>query len=430
MTMPGPRLLDDCFLHDRDRLRHDDALALLRERVSPVAGRESVALGNAHGRILAENVASPRDVPAHDNAAVDGYAFAHQSLQKGGATRLPVRGRIAAGERRPATLEPGTAARIFTGAPMPEGADTVVMQEDVTIGPDGGGAQWVTVPDGLKPGANRRRAGEDVASGADVATTGARLRPQDIAAIASTGRDRVECYCPLRVALISTGDEVVRPGMPLGDGQLYDANHFLLDACLQTIGAQVSDLGILPDDADCVRSALRDASGNHDVILSTGGASRVEEDHVVHVLQEIGTLHAWQIAVKPGRPLAFGQIGGTVFLCLPGNPVAVMVCFLFYGLPVLNRLQGARWRLPARYRVAAGFSIKRKKPDRREFLRGILQRTDDGLIVNKFPRDGSALISSLTAADGFIELGEDVTALDEGDPVDFIPFGEFGLPTR
>ncbi len=425
--MRQARPLDDCFLHDKERLRHDDALALLKQRLGPLCDVEPVALAAAGGRILAEDVASPRDVPAIDNSAVDGYAFAHASLKGGDETWMPVVQRITAGAGPGAVLEAGAAARIFTGAPMPADADTVVMQED-TRSEIRNGQTFVAVPDALKRGANCRKAGEDVAAGALVARAGARLRPQEIAAIASTGKDTVACYAPLRIALVSTGDEVVRPGEPLQEGQLFDANYFMLRALLAATGAATTDLGILPDDETAVRSALLAAAAGHDVIISTGGASRGEEDHVVGVLREIGALHAWQIAVKPGRPLAFGQIGRTVFLGLPGNPVAVMVCFLLYGLPVLHRLGGADWREPARYAVRAGFSIRAKKPDRREFLRGTLERTGDGLIVRKFPRDGSALISSLTAADGLIELGEQVSAVKEGDPVAFIPFTEFGLP--
>ena len=429
MSGPARRLIDDCFLHDRDRLRHDDAVALLRERLGPVAGEEEVALAHAHGRVLAAPVIAPRDVPAFDTAAVDGYCFAHADLADG-ATWLRVSARIAAGHPAGATLAPGTAARIFTGAVLPAGADTTVMQEDARA-QERDGAPWVEIPAGVRPGINCRKAGEDLAAGDAVLDAGIRLRPQDLAAAASVGAASLRCRTRLRVALISTGDEIVRPGMPLTTGQVYDSNHYLLRALLETTDASVSDLGILPDRADTVRATLQDAAASHDVIMTTGGASRGEEDHIVATVSEFGRLHAWQLAIKPGRPLVFGQMGDTVFLGLPGNPVAVMVCFLLYARPMLAALQGAHWREPRRYPVPAGFAIARKKPDRREFLRGWIE--DDGkggIRAMKFDRDGSGLISSLRAADGLIEIAEETTSVAIGQPIAFIPFTELGMAPR
>src|SRR5690606_15820477 len=210
-------------------------------------------------------------------------------------------------------------------------------------------------------------------------------------------------------------------------GQVYDSNHFLLSALLETVDAEAHDLGVLPDDEDTVREAIARAATGHDVIVTTGGASRGEEDHVITAIDALGHRHLWQIAVKPGRPMSFGQIGDTVFLGLPGNPVAVMVCFLLYARPMLMALQGAAWQEPARYTVAAGFDVAQKKPDRREFYRGWLEHGPDGRpIARKFARDGSGLISSLRAAHGLIEIPEETTAFAEGDPVAFIPFGEVG----
>ncbi len=412
------RLLDDCFLHDKDRLRHDEVLRLLDERLAPVAQVQTVSLEAAHGLVLAEDVCAERNIPAHTNAAVDGYAVRAADLNADGMTRLTIAERIAAGETRDLHLDAGSAARIFTGARMPEGADTVFMQEDCES--DG---QMVELPSGIKPGANVRAAGEDFAAGTAVAAAGSRLRPQDLAAIAATGQSEVSCYAPLSVALMSTGDEVLQPGAPFQTGQVYDSNRFLLSGLLETVNVTVSDLGIVPDDEETVRRTILEASRKHDVILTTGGASRGEEDHIVSVIAEEGHLHAWQLAVKPGRPLAFGQIGDTVFLGLPGNPVAAFVCFLFYAQPMFAHLQGARWAPPKRFAVPAGFSIAKKKPDRREFLRGWIEQGR----ARKFERDGSGLISGLTAADGLIEVPEEATALAEGEPVSFIPFSEFGI---
>ncbi len=416
------KLLDDCFLHDKDRLRHDDAVALILERLSPVAAVENVSLAQAHTRVLAQGIASPRNIPAFNNAAVDGYAFAGSDLVAGADTRLDVVMRVAAGYAPQGGLKPGEAARIFTGAVMPGGADTCVMQEDTAL--DGNA---VIIPKGLKPGANTRKAGEDVKAGEVMLKPGERLRPQDIAAIASTGCDGVQVFEPLRVALISTGDEIVRPGNPLGDGQVYDSNHHLLRGLLQTVGAQAVDYGVVADRRSDVEAAVAKAAAECNVILTTGGASRGEADFIVETIQALGSLHAWQLAVKPGRPLAMGQVGDCVFFGLPGNPVAAFVTFLLYAQPMFARLQGANWQQPQRYPLPAGFAIPKKKTDRREFWRGWIDNTASGPVLRKFDRDGSGLISGLRQATGLIEVPEEAAAVAEGDLLGFIPFSEFGI---
>ena len=417
------RLLDDCFLHDKDRLRHDEALAALKERLSCVVAEEDVALGEARGRIGAAAVTALARVPPSDNSAVDGYAFAHTDYlaRKG---NMPVSARIAAGHPAGEPLVPGTAARIFTGAVMPAGADTVAMQEDCDVSQDG---PHLVVPEGLKPGANRRLAGEDLEAGAVLIEPGQILRAQDIAAAASTGAGHLRCHSPLRVAVFSTGDELVEPGIDLETGQIHDTNRPLLSALLAGLPVTVTDLGILPDDAVAVREALQSASKENDVLLTSGGASRGEEDHLISTLDAIGKRHTWQLAIKPGRPMCFGQIGNTVVLGLPGNPVAVFVCFLLYARPALLMLGGAGWREPKRFLLKAGFEIARKKPDRREFLRGILEPGTPSVSVNKFPRDGSGLISSLREAHGLVEIPEEATSVATGDMVAFLPFDQFGI---
>lgn len=424
------RLIDDCFVHDKDRLRHDDALALLRSRLAPIAGIEEVLLEEAHGRIAACDFIAPRNIPAFDNAAVDGYAVSHRDLATQGESRLKVTLRVPAGHPSPLSLNIGTAARIFTGAVMPTPADTVVMQEDVKVDTVDG-ETWVRIPEGVNRGINRRLAGEDMEEGSQFIADGMVLRPPEIAAIASAGIAAVDVYKPLRVALISTGDEILRPGEPFEEGGVYDANHYLLRALLESCGAEVEDFGVVPDDAAMVHAALKVASRRSDVIMTSGGASRGEEDHVVSTIADWGSLHAWQLAIKPGRPLVFGQLQDTVFLGLPGNPVAVMVCFLLYARPMLSVLGGGGFRAPQRYRVKAGFTIERKKPDRREFLRGWLEHDMlIGTVAKKYASDGSGLISSLRAADGLIELPESVTTVRPGEAVTFIPFSEFGLVPR
>ncbi|MDQ4061143.1 MAG: molybdopterin molybdotransferase MoeA, partial [Pseudomonadota bacterium] len=246
-------------------------------------------------------------------------------------------------------------------------------------------------------------------------------------ALASVGRADALCRERLKVALVSTGDELVRPGRPLAPGQVYDANHFLLASLLASVGAEVTDLGIAPDREEAVAGLLTEAAGSHHAIVSSGGASRGEEDHIVRMLDLIGRRHLWQLAVKPGRPMSFGQIGDCAVLGLPGNPVAAMVCFVLYARPALLTLGGAAWRDPPRFQVPAAFEM-RKKADRREFLRGILDRNaEGGLVVRKYPRDGSGLITSLREADGLIEIPEEITAVAPGDPVAFVPFSELGV---
>jgi molybdopterin molybdotransferase len=421
------KLIDDCFAHDKKRLRHGEVLAILKRRVAPVAGTETVPLAEAAGRILAEAAVAPRPVPAHTNAAVDGYSFAAADYDAAKAgTELPVDGRAAAGHRLERSPTPGTAARIFTGAVMPEGHDTVVMQEDVeakTVA----GRTVVSIPAGLKRGANVRRAGEDVQAGETLLRPGAVLRPQDLAALASIGLAQVPCFARLKVAIISTGDEVVRPGAALREGQVYDANAPMLTALIASAGALPTDLGVFPDNRDEVKRRLAAAAEAYDAVILSGGASRGEEDHVVAALDALGKRHLWQLAIKPGRPMSFGQIGDCVVLGLPGNPVAVFVCFLLYVWPLLRRMGGADWPEPRRYRLPALFAFPGRKAGRREFWRGILMETPHGLAVDKFPRDGSGLISGLRAADGLIDIPEEAGDVRPGDPVAFIPFAEFGI---
>jgi molybdopterin molybdotransferase len=415
--------LDDCFAHDRDRLSHADAVRLITHETRPIAAAASVPLERASGRFAAAEVRAPRDVPGHDNSAVDGYAIRHADLKAGASTHYAVAARIAAGDTAGARLAEGEAARIFTGARVPAGADTVVMQEDAAASAAG----TVAIPGSVKRGSNLRRAGEDVGKGDLLVRPGDRLRPQDIAALASIGLTGVEVFAPLRVGILSSGNEVRRPGSPLGPGGVYDSNSFLLRALAAQLPVECVDLGIVADDRGAVEDRLGEAAAGTDLVITTAGASRGEEDHLVRALAETGRLHAWQIAVKPGRPLGLGTYRGTRVLMLPGNPVAVMVCFLLYAIPLISGLGGGRYREPRRFRLPAAFAIESRKRDRREFLRGMLVERAGETAVAKYARDGSGLISSLRAADGLIEIEEPVASLAEGDPVAFIPFTEFGL---
>lgn len=421
------RLIDDCFVLDKDRLPHHDAIGILKARVHPVTGTEEVSLTEANGRFLAEPIVSPRAIPGHDNAAVDGYAFAYASYDPAKGMALRIIGEAAAGHPFQGAAPAGSAIRIFTGAVVPPCFDTIAMQEDVQI-EERDGERWALVPPGLKAGANRRLAGEDTKPGETLVAAGARLRPQDLASAAATGLGALLCYTPLKVAVFSTGDEILRPGEAFSEGKVYDANAPMLHGLIAATGAKAIDLGVLPDTRERVVSALSEASRSFDAIVISGGASQGQEDHVVASIDALGKRHLWQIAIKPGRPMSFGQIGDCVVLGLPGNPVAVFVCFLMYVYPVLTRLAGGAWPEPTRFPVPANFT-QRKKVGRREFWRARLVREGGRLQATKFPRDGSGLISSLREADGLIEVGEDVEEIRTGELVDFIPFSEFGLNT-
>jgi molybdopterin molybdotransferase len=422
------KLIDDCFVLDKDRLPHREALAILEARVRPVVESQEIPLNDAACRFLAETVVAPRPIPAHDNAAVDGYAFSFAAYDKEKGARLAVLGQAAAGHPFATVPPAGGAVRIFTGAVMPSGLDTVAMQEDVRIEQSGEGMVAV-IPPGLKQGANRRLAGEDAEEGAVLAASGTRLRPQEVAAAAAAGLDRLSCFAPLKVAIVSTGDEIVAPGSAFAPGKVYDANAPMLEGLVRAAGAVPTSLGILPDTAEQVTACLGEAARNYHAVIVSGGASQGAEDHVVRSLDALGKRHLWQIAIKPGRPMSFGQIGDSVVLGLPGNPVAVFVCFLIYVRPVLMRLAGGTWPEPQRFPLPAAFTQK-KKVGRREFWRAKLTRESGGrLALAKCLRDGSGLISSLREADGLIEVPEDVAEVKAGDIVDFIPFSAFGLPS-
>ena len=408
-------LPDDCFLHDRDRLRHDEALALIDERVRCMTRVEEgeVPLDAMVGRVTAEAFLAPRSVPAHDNAAVDGYAYAHADGPKWRSVTL----RVAAGDAPP-PLPPKSAARIFTGAPMPQGADTVAMQEDCVRE-----GERVRVPD-LRVGANCRREGEDVAAGSPILSAGERVTTRDIAALAASGLAASRMRERVRVAIMSNGSELLAPGAPFRPAGVYDSNRPMLASILASFGCEVSVLPTLPDDEPAIRTALAGAARENHLVVTSAGASRGEEDHVLGALDALGRRHLWQLAVKPGRPMMMGQIGDCVVVGLPGNPVAAFVCALLYLRPIVGRLSGAPFAEPARFPLPAGFSLT-SKPDRREFLRGRLKRESDEVSVEKFARDGSGLISSLRWAEGLIEVAEETTRIERGDPVAFIPFSEF-----
>ena len=415
------QLSDDCFAFGGGLTPLDDALDLLEERISVVAEVETATLRGALGRILAEDIRAGRSVPPHDNSAVDGYAVRYAELDPDGETRLPVIGRIAAGDA-PDLAQPDArgAVRIFTGAVMPAGFDTVMMQEDCR---EDGNA--VRIAPGIERGANRRFAGEDVEQGARILEAGQRLRPQDLGLAASIGLPDLPVRARLRAALFSTGNELREPGAAAGAGAVYDANRIALAGLLEQLGCIVSDLGILPDDRATIAGALAEAGAAHDLVLTSGGVSVGEEDHVRAAVENLGKIHFWRLAIKPGRPVALGQIGRTPLVGLPGNPVAVMVTFLRFARPLIDRLAGAKVHVPRLFPVRAGFD-HRKKANRREWVRATLEPCAGGWTAHKFVRQGAGILSSMTAASGLVELPEDATDIRAGMTVDFLPFSELG----
>lgn len=412
------QLSDDCFAFGGALLSVEAAAALIAERVPPLPGSENVSLTAARGRILAEDLRAPQPLPPFFNSAVDGYAFRHADLDPAGETRLRLAFRLAAGQAALETLAPGTACRILTGAPMPPGADTVMMQEDARLEDS-----LLLLPPGLKPGANCRPAGEDVAQGALALPAGRVLDAPAIGLAAALGQSVLRVRRRPRIGVFSTGDELAAPGSPLGPAQTYDSNRFSLLALLGALPVEAVDLGILPDRAGATDAALRAAAAEHDMLLTSGGVSAGEEDHVRAAIQGAGRLVFWRLALKPGRPAALGVIGGTPVLGLPGNPVASFVTFLHLARPLVLQLCGASPAPLPRFVAEAGFAY-RKKAGRREYVRVRLAPAAEGglPLAAKYPREGAGLLSSLTGSDAFAELPEDSTGVAPGERITILPF--------
>lgn len=414
------QLTDDCFAFGGPLMTVEDAARLMAERVRSVEEAEDLPLLACDGRILAADLVAPLPLPPFANSAVDGYAVRHADLPGQGATVLPVTGRVAAGRAASGVAAAGGAVRVFTGAPMPAGADTVIMQEDVTL-PEAG---MVSLPQGLKRGANMRPAGEDVAKGECALRAGRRLGPADLSLAAALGQRSLTVRRQLVVGVFSTGDELREAGETLPEAAIYDANRMLLLSLLKRAGVEGVDLGILRDEAGALASRLREAARSCDLVLTSGGVSTGEEDHVKAAVEKVGALALWRIAIKPGRPVAMGVIDGAAFVGLPGNPVAVYVTFAFIVRPLLALLAGESWTAPRRIAVTSGFAYK-KKPGRREYVRVSLQPNDDGSFTAlKHPRDGAGMLSSLTGTHGLLELGDDLPGLKPGDPARFIAYGD------
>ncbi|MGH6776874.1 MAG: molybdopterin molybdotransferase MoeA [Bradyrhizobium sp.] len=411
------QLSDDCFAFGGPMMSVDEAVAIITTRVTAVQEVETVSLDQADGRVLARDLAAPLPLPPFTNSAVDGYAVRASDLSRDRERAMPIAGRVQAGAVGEGA-KPSRAVRIFTGAPMPQGTDTVFMQEDVRIDEAG----RVVLPAGLKPGANVRPAGEDIPAGHLALKAGQRLRPQDVALAAAFGLTRLDVVRRIQVAVFSTGNELASPGMPRAAAQLFDSNRFMLMAMLRRLGCEVGDLGILRDERTSLASALQKAAGAHDLILTSGGVSTGEEDHVKAGVESVGQLVLWRMAIKPGRPVAMGIIGGTPLIGLPGNPVAGFVTFVHVVRPTVLALSGAQQKPLVPLPVRAAFGYK-KKIGRREYVRVTLRRASDGVLeAIKFPREGAGLLSSLVDTDGLAELGETVTRVEPGQGVGFLGY--------
>ena len=417
--MKPPRLKDDCFALPPgvDWTPVNNAHARLRAVLHCVTGTERVALMQAAGRFLAADVTAARSNPPLPNSAVDGYGFAAAGTGAGVQILPLVAGRAAAGAPFDGAVPPGHAVRILTGAVLPSGVDTVVLEEDVTSED-----ARIAFHGPVKPGANTRKAGEDVAEGATVLAAGTRLRAPELAILSAVGVHKLSVRRPLRVGVLSTGDEIRPVGAEARAHEIYDANRPMLLAQIAAWGYRPIDLGHVPDDRDALRMQLDTAAERADVILTSGGASAGDEDHVSALLTETGTVEVWRVAVKPGRPLALGLWRGVPVFGLPGNPVAAFVCTAVFAAPAFRVLAGGAWRLPTGFEVPAAFS-KTKKPGRREYLRARLNA--DGA-AEVFRSERSGRMSGLAWAEGLVEIGDGARVIGPGDPVRFIPFSSFG----
>lgn len=411
-------MTDDCCCTPRtsDLKPYEEALALLLGYARVTERKEKVVLGQALGRVLAESVTSSINVPGWDNSAMDGYALNSADLQKSGGS-LPVSQRIPAGcAAEP--LQPGTAARIFTGAPIPEGADAVVMQEKCEAHGD-----RVSINTEVKAGSNIRLAGEDISQDEIIIQAGERLRPQHLGLAASVGVAELTVFKPLRVVVLASGDELVMPGKPLQPGQIYNSNLFTTNGLLESLGCEVVEARMVEDTLEATKLALKNAADNADLVLASGGVSVGEEDHVKPAVEELGELNMWKIAIRPGKPVAFGHIGGTPFIGAPGNPVSLFVTFLLFARPFILKCMGLNDYHPRILELKSGFDWPR--PDkRREFHRARIQSAGSGgdeVVVH--PSRSSAVLSSVTWAEGLVMIGEN-QKISRGDTVKYLPFSE------
>lgn len=411
------KAISDCDRHTSGALSLEEARARIIERLEPVATVERIALRQALNRILAEEVISAVEVPAHTNSAMDGYAVRSDDLPAAGEVTLRLVGDAFAGHPFTGEVGAGECVRIMTGGVLPRGADTIVIQEDV--GRDG---EDVRIGAGHHSGQHVRKAGEDLTIGARVLDAGRRLTPADLGLLASLGIAEVGVWRALRVAFFSTGDELRSLGEPLGEGEIYDSNRYTLHGMLTRFGADVLDLGVVRDEPAALRDAFARAGADADVVMTSGGVSVGAADHVRDVLDEMGEIGFWKVKIKPGKPIAFGHLGRAAFFGLPGNPVSTMVTFYQIVQPALDRLAGGEPRLPMALMVRTGERLH-KGPGRREFQRGRLETDAAGeLVVRAAAPQGSGILRSMSLANCFIVLPEDSGPVEAGERVRVEPF--------
>jgi len=406
---------DSCVTPETPLVVYDEAIRLLLQQARPAPETESVPLADALGRVLAMEVVAAVNVPPLDNSAMDGYAVRANDIEAG--KRIPVSQRIPAGSVGK-TLETGTCARIFTGAPIPPGADAVIMQENARDQVNNA-VSFESVP---RAGDNIRSAGEDIRTGDVILEPGQRIEPQHLGLAASVGLAELSVFRRLKVATFFTGDEIVEPGQPLGDGEIYNSNQYHLNALIQTFGCDVVNLGIVEDRLDATRATILEAARSADLIVTSGGVSVGEEDHVRIAIEELGSISMWRLKIKPGKPLVLGHVEETPIIGLPGNPVSAFVTCLLFVRPFLLKMQGLKEVLPSSYPVTAHFDWTRPGI-RREFLRARVHNEEEEAVAEIHPRQGSGVLSSTCWANGLVVIPEETT-VKKGDRVQFIPFRE------
>jgi len=406
---------DSCVTPETPLVAYDEAISLLLQQARTVRETEKVALAEGQGRVLARQVTSPLNVPPLDNSAMDGYAVRAGEIEPG--KRVPVSQRIPAGTvGKP--LKTGTCARIFTGAPVPPGADAVIMQENATDHANDR-VSFESVP---RSGDNIRSAGEDIRTGDIILEPGNRIEPQHLGLAASVGLSDLEVFRRLKVATFFTGDEIVEPGKPLGEGEIYNSNQYHLNALIQKLGCDIVNLGIVEDRLDTTRATILEAARSADLVVTSGGVSVGEEDHVRIAIEELGTISMWRLKIKPGKPLVLGHVEETPIIGLPGNPVSAFVTCLLFVRPFLLRMQGLNEVAPSSYPVTADFDWTRPGI-RREFLRARVRNEEGEALADIHPRQGSGVLSSTCWANGLVVIPEQ-TQVEKGDRVQFIPFRE------
>ncbi|MEM7407004.1 MAG: gephyrin-like molybdotransferase Glp [Pseudomonadota bacterium] len=421
MTAARVRIQPNCEGEDPDLLPVSIAYERIAGSLIPITETESVPLTETRGRVLSDEIIAPHDVPPHRNSAMDGYAVCEADLPKNGIRTLKVVGTAWAGKPYKGEMRTGETVRVMTGARMPDEANTVVMQEQAEQTGD-----TIRIDNRHKVGQNVRQAGEDLRVGASVLPAGRRIGPAELGLLASLGLERVRCFRRLRVAVFSTGDEVRIPGQPLESGAIYDSNRYTLRAMLERFQIELHDLGVLPDDRDAMRAALDDAGRNTDVIVTSGGVSAGAADFVKPTLEELGQVGFWKIAIRPGRPLAFGRINSAAFFGLPGNPVAVMVTFYQFVREALRALAGETDPHPEPLFDVTLKSRLRKKPGRIEYYRAVVERAGNGaLTVRATGATGSGLLHTMSDANCFIVLPEEADTQEPGATVRVQPF--YGL---